>query len=108
MNWQRLWAALKVVVAAIAARFSHSSPPNVAPEQAPEPPVEPQDAPTEANPTASTSSSQVLAPDADPALPEYLFNTPLEAKHSVRLICDEEGLTWDDKNALTACVKQES
>ena len=49
-----------------------------------------------------------LAPDADPPLPEYLWNTPSEVRHSVRLICDEEGLTVKQKNDLCATVECES
>ncbi len=38
----------------------------------------------------------------------YLWDTPLDARHSVRLICDEEGLTVEQKNTLCATVGGES
>ncbi len=38
----------------------------------------------------------------------YYWNTPIAARHSVRLICDEEGLSVNDKNILDACVHVES
>lgn len=37
-----------------------------------------------------------------------LWDTPEKARHSVRVICDEEGLSVKDKNILTACVQVES
>ena len=41
-----------------------------------------------------------------PTMPKqtYLWNTPADAKHSVRLICDEERLTFDQKNTLCATI----
>lgn len=41
-------------------------------------------------------------------MPTYNFDTPKQAYHSVRIICDEIGLTLDQKNILCACVYQES
>lgn len=38
----------------------------------------------------------------------YNWDTPEQARHSVRLICDEEGLPLDLKNDLDACVHVES
>ena len=49
-----------------------------------------------------------LAPDTDPPLPEYFWNTPEVARHSVRLICDEEKLTVEQKNTLCATIGAES
>jgi Transglycosylase SLT domain len=40
--------------------------------------------------------------------PKYQWDTTLHARHSTRVICDEEGLTWDEKNIITACIMQES
>jgi hypothetical protein len=37
-----------------------------------------------------------------------LWDTPQNSEHSVRVCCDEAGMTWDEKNVLWACVKQES
>lgn len=39
---------------------------------------------------------------------KYLFNTQEDARHSIRVLCDEAGLSFDDKNTLTACIYQES
>lgn len=42
------------------------------------------------------------------APPKYLFDTPQNARHSIRVICDEEGLSLLNKNIITACIEQES
>lgn len=39
---------------------------------------------------------------------KYLWDTPEQARHSVRVICDEEGLTLKQKNELCATVQAES
>lgn len=41
-------------------------------------------------------------------IPPYKWDTPANARHSVRVICDEEGLTWEQKEIIAACIKQES
>ena len=49
--------------------------------------------------------------EPDPVLvseQEYKFDTPQNARHSIRVICDEEGLTWKEKNDLTATIQAES
>lgn len=56
----------------------------------------------EAAPTAP-----IPAPTAPPA-PKYLWDTTANARHSVRVICDEMGLTLAEKNVITACIQQES
>ncbi len=38
----------------------------------------------------------------------FLWSTPQLARHSVRLICDEEGLTVEQKNTMTATIGGES
>lgn len=38
----------------------------------------------------------------------YLWGNPSLARHSVRVICDEEGLSVNDKNVMCACVEVES
>lgn len=40
--------------------------------------------------------------------PKYQWATKEYAKHSVRVICDEEGLTLEQKNTMTATVAAES
>lgn len=55
---------------------------------------------------ANASVSPVLPPTA--ALSPLEFSTPKNAFHSVRVICDEQGLTLDEKNLICACIYQES
>jgi hypothetical protein len=44
-----------------------------------------------------------------PAPPEpYMWDTTANSRHSVRVICDEMGLTLTEKNIITACIQQES
>lgn len=89
---------LKRLFAVIAAFFnppaiadtSTTLPPNVVPTL----PV-----PNEAEPTP------VLA---HPLMPKYDWSTPKAARHSVRLICDEEGLTVEQKNTMCATIGGES
>lgn len=38
----------------------------------------------------------------------YLWDSPANARHSIRVICDELGLTVFEKNLITACIQQES
>lgn len=47
-------------------------------------------------------------PVSDPThlIPDW--SLPLAAHHNVRVICDQEGLTWEQKQTLTACVMVES
>src|SRR3990167_8816070 len=50
-----------------------------------------------------------LAPIPSPVLPpKYLWDSKASARHSVRVIADEEGLTVADKNTLCATVACES
>jgi hypothetical protein len=49
-----------------------------------------------------------IIPTTLPVQPTYLWDTKENARHSVRLICDEEGLSVLDKDDLTACVEVES
>lgn len=58
-------------------------------------------------PEAPQSSAVVVTPQPAP-ISEYLWDTPENAKHSVRVICDEEGLALADKNILCAVVEGES
>ncbi len=39
---------------------------------------------------------------------KYDWSTPEKARHSVRVICDEHGLSLKLKNIVTACIMQES
>lgn len=40
--------------------------------------------------------------------PKYLWDTPQDVKHSIRVICDEEGLNIEQKNTLDATIHGES
>lgn len=52
------------------------------------------------------------APDArvqPPVAPQpLLWDTPQHCWHSVRVLCDQAGLTYDQKNLICACIFQES
>ena len=39
---------------------------------------------------------------------KYLWNTKTNARHSVRVICDEEGMTLKQKNEITETINCES
>lgn len=41
-------------------------------------------------------------------IPKYLWDTPEHARHSVRVICDEEGLSVDDKDLICHVINCES
>lgn len=47
-----------------------------------------------------------LVPPPEP--PKYLWDTPSRAKHSLRVICDEMGMTLEQKNTMCATVMVES
>lgn len=70
------------------------------------PPVTQQDAPTEVltpNPTPMTTT-----PISTPSTPKYDWSTSEAVRHSIRVICDEEGLTLVEKNNLSATIHCES
>lgn len=49
----------------------------------------------------------VVVPTPTPA-PKYDWSTPAACKHTIRVICDEEGLTVEEKNKLDATINGES
>lgn len=49
----------------------------------------------------------VAVPEA-PVAPKYLWDTPEQARHSVRVMCDEAGLSVDDKNLICQVISCES
>lgn len=68
--------------------------------QDPEPPVKP-----------IIPAKAVTPPPVSPAPtapPMYLWDTFENARHSVRVICDQAGLSVEDKNIMCACVQVES
>lgn len=58
-------------------------------------------------PSVQVPTVQPPAPVVPPP-PKYDWSTPEAARHSVRVICDEEGLTVAQKNLLCATVQCES
>lgn len=58
-------------------------------------------------PLPAPTPTPMTVPTTPPA-PKYDWSNPTAARHSVRVICDEEGLTLKLKDTLTACVMQES
>lgn len=70
------------------------------PIEAPDIPLEPPKTPQE---TSTDGGIEI-----HPKPPGLLWDTPQNARHSVRVICDEEGLTWEQKNTLCATVGAES
>lgn len=59
-------------------------------------------------PTPIPTPTPAPEPIPEPPAPKYDWSTPEKAKHSVRVICDEEGLTLEQKNTLCATVGGES
>src|ERR1035437_3694696 len=57
-----------------------------------------------------TPPEPVLSPVQPTPAPisPLLWDTPLNARHSVRVMCDNAGMAIADKNILCACVEQES
>jgi len=47
-------------------------------------------------------------PVIPPPMPTYDFSTPQKAYHSVRVICDEEGLALSEKNLICSVIYGES
>lgn len=47
-------------------------------------------------------------PTPTPVPPKYQWDTPAQARHSVRVICDELGFSLKDKNEMCATVQVES
>lgn len=66
--------------------------------------------------TTSNASKEAIVPSpitavvipTAPLASQYIFDTPQNAEHSVRLICDAEALTWDQKNEVTGTIWGES
>lgn len=58
-------------------------------------------APTETKTPPVTNKTETKAP-------ALLWDTPKHSWHSVRVLCDEMGLTFEEKNLICACVYQES
>jgi hypothetical protein len=83
---------MSIIYNLLASIIPSSPTPVIAPQ---EPKIEPTEEPT---PT----------PISTPPMPKYLWGTPPEVRHSIRVICDEEGLTVEQKNTLCATIQCES
>ncbi len=59
-------------------------------------------------PVESKATNQPAPVDLPPEPQKYLFDTPQNSRHSIRVICDEMGLSVYNKNVITACIEQES
>lgn len=96
MKW---WYNLFVKIEEFVSNFDWNKPPEQLPMNAPDttPPVEPVEAQT-----------TVLLWDTDPLA--YVGSMPysVNGRHSVRVLCDDMGLTVPEKNIIAACVMQES
>lgn len=64
---------------------------------APEEPTSPQEVPPTPEPAPTP-----------PEAPKYLWDTKANIRHSTRVICDEEGLTAEQKNTICATIQAES
>ena len=73
----------------------------------PEPDVVPASVPpVQAPPSPKTAQQSV--PNTNPDSYTYPWDSPAHNWHNVRVICDNAGLTLEQKNILCACVYQES
>lgn len=59
-------------------------------------------------PTPPPPLPEPPAPPMPEPTPKYLWDTTANARHSVRVICDEEGLSVPEKNLITAVIAGES
>lgn len=50
----------------------------------------------------------IIEPSPEPVMPTYDWSTPTAARHSLRVICDEEGLTVAQKNLMSQVIHCES
>lgn len=72
-------------------------------------PPMPQNNPVEPQPIPEPAPAPEPTPaPITPSAPKYYWDTPQEAYHSVRVICDEMGMTFQEKEILSACIYQES
>lgn len=55
-----------------------------------------------------TAPIVVTTPFPEPVAPKYLWDTQRNTAHSVRVICDDEGLNFANKDIITAVVAGES
>ncbi len=97
---ERIVSYVLNLLAALKSPTNYSTMPN--PQNAP-PPIVPQQTTTEPPTPVTPAPAQVPSQPAG-----LLWNTIENARHSLRVICDDEGLSVDDKNTLCATVAEES
>ena len=78
-----------------------------------EPPKDPLDELQRVPPTPPVVPQDESKPDCGLYVPEtepetLKWDTPQNVRHSVRVMCDNAGLSVEAKNIITACIKQES
>lgn len=59
-------------------------------------------------PVISAATNQTAPKDLPPIPKKYLFDTQQNTRHSIRIICDEEGLSVKEKNLICAVIEAES
>lgn len=63
------------------------------------------------SPTTVTTTNPTVSPVQAPTSPAttfFLWDTPAHCYHNTRVLCDQMGLTIDQKNLICACIYQES
>lgn len=60
------------------------------------------------NPVLTPVVTPAPLPVTPPLIPKYLWDTTANIRHSLRVICDESGLSVKDKNDMCATVQAES
>lgn len=50
----------------------------------------------------------VVSPEPVPSAPKFLWDTKANVKHSIRVICDEMGMTYEQKDTMCATIQGES
>jgi hypothetical protein len=50
----------------------------------------------------------IVQPDPVPSAPKFQWNTPAQVRHSVRVLCDEMGMTYEQKDTMCATIQGES
>lgn len=58
--------------------------------------------------TLKINEQKIMEPKNEQPVQKYFWDTPADARHSARVICDEEGLNLKQKNDVTACIQEES
>lgn len=109
MNWD-------IIIFAIIRFFANLKAPTVTPTPEPVPPVIVPPTPAPEPVVTPTPPTPVVPPPAPTPAPKptpaptttLLFDTVQNSRHSIRVMCDNNGLSLYNKNVITACIEQES